>query len=77
MSYRRAWQLVDALNNSFKEPVVITAIGGKRGGGTVVTELGKQLVAQFRAMESKSSAVIADDIRLFSASLRHPRSERK
>ena len=37
MSYRRAWQLVEALNKSFKEPVVLTAVGGKRGGGAVVT----------------------------------------
>ena len=33
MSYRRAWQLVEALNTAFREPVVATAIGGRRGGG--------------------------------------------
>src|SRR5258708_34485682 len=33
MSYRRAWQLVEALNHDFREPVVTTAIGGTRGGG--------------------------------------------
>ena len=31
MSYRRAWQLVEAINLSFKQPVVVTATGGKRG----------------------------------------------
>src|SRR5258708_2803736 len=36
MSYRRAWQLVEALNHDFREPVVTTAIGGtprRRGRG--------------------------------------------
>jgi molybdate transport system regulatory protein len=33
MSYRRAWQLVEALNKAYREPVIATAIGGRRGGG--------------------------------------------
>jgi molybdate transport system regulatory protein len=62
MSYRRAWQLVEALNESFAEPVVVTAIGGKRGGGAKVTDFGLELVRRFRAMESKASAAIAGDL---------------
>jgi molybdate transport system regulatory protein len=62
MSYRRAWQLVEALNESFAEPVVVTAIGGKRGGGAKVTDFGLDLVRRFRAMESKASAAIAADL---------------
>ena len=62
MSYRRAWQLVEALNESFAEPVVVTAIGGKRGGGAKVTVFGQELVRRFRAMESKASAAIAGDL---------------
>jgi molybdate transport system regulatory protein len=65
MSYRRAWQLVEALNKDFREPVVITAIGGTRGGGARVTPFGKRLVAQFHAMEDKASAAIAADLRRF------------
>jgi molybdate transport system regulatory protein len=65
MSYRRAWQLVEALNQDFREPVIITAIGGTRGGGASVTPFGKRLVAQYRAMEDKASAAIAADLRRF------------
>ncbi len=72
MSYRRAWQLVEAINASFTEPVVLTAIGGKRGGGASVTDFGRQLVAQFHAMEDKASAAIADDIARLSQQLRKP-----
>lgn len=65
MSYRRAWQLVEALNKDFREPVIITAIGGTRGGGARVTPFGKRLVAVFRGMEDKASAAIAADLRRF------------
>lgn len=65
MSYRRAWQLVEALNSDYRQPVVSTAIGGTRGGGARVTPFGRRLVAEFRAMEEKASAAIAADLRRF------------
>jgi molybdate transport system regulatory protein len=74
MSYRRAWQLVESLNESFREPVVSTAIGGSRGGGARVTPFGARLVSRFRAMEHKASAAIAGDLRRFAVSLRKPRA---
>jgi len=73
MSYRRAWQLVESLNKTFREPIVATAIGGTRGGGARVTVFGKRLVKRFRAMEGKASAAIIADVRNFSASLRKSR----
>ena len=77
MSYRRAWQLVEALNKSFTEPVVLTAVGGKRGGGAVVTDFGKRLVKQYHGMEAKASAAIAPDLEEFSTYLRKPAAKRK
>ena len=77
MSYRRAWQLVEALNRSFREPVVTTAVGGKRGGGAVVTDFGKELVESYHAMEAKASAAIAADLEAFSAHLRKPAAKRR
>lgn len=77
MSYRRAWQLVESLNRSFNEPVVLTAIGGRRGGGAVVTDFGKRLVAAYHGMEEKASTAIAADLREFSAHLRKPSGRAK
>ena len=77
MSYRRAWQLVEALNRSFNRPVVTTAVGGKRGGGAVVTEFGKRLIADYHAMEAKASAAIASDLESFNANLRKVPAKRK
>jgi molybdate transport system regulatory protein len=77
MSYRRAWQLVEALNSDYREPVVTTSVGGERGGGARVTPFGLRLVERFRAMESKASAAIAADLKRFAADLRQkPRRSR-
>ena len=70
MSYRRAWQLVEAINSSFGRPVVITAVGGKRGGGASVTEFGRDIVAHYQDMENKASAAIQADLKQFSRRLR-------
>ena len=65
MSYRRAWQLVEALNRSFAEPVVVTEIGGRQGGGTTVTAFGRAVVAEFHAMEERASLAIAADLKRY------------
>jgi molybdate transport system regulatory protein len=70
MSYRRAWQLVEALNRDFREPVVATAVGGRRGGGARVTPFGERLLGEFRAMEAKASTAIAADLQRFNRHLR-------
>lgn len=70
MSYRRAWQLVEALNRDFRHAVVTTAVGGSRGGGAEVTPFGRRLVRAFRAMEDKASAAIAGDLKRFHRHLR-------
>ena len=77
MSYRRAWLLVEELNASFNRPVVLTAVGGKRGGGAVVTDFGKRLVKTYHGMEAKASAAIAPDLEEFTTHLRKPAGRRK
>jgi molybdate transport system regulatory protein len=70
MSYRRAWQLVEALNASFVHPVVTTEVGGRRGGGALVTPFGRALVRRYRIMEEKASTAIAQDLQEITRSLR-------
>jgi molybdate transport system regulatory protein len=50
-SYRRAWMLIDAMNRSWPRPLVHTATGGKRGGGTRLTELGREILASYRDLQ--------------------------
>lgn len=47
MSYKKAWSLIDAVNKRAEKPVISTAIGGKKGGGTSLTEYGISLVQTF------------------------------
>lgn len=61
MSYKRAWDLVDAMNKSFREPLVATATGGSHGGGARVTPFGLDVLTLYRAMEAKASQSIAQD----------------
>lgn len=56
MSYRRAWLLVDSLNRALGAPVVTTRQGGASGGGARVTELGRELIARYRALETETAA---------------------
>ncbi|TAK47241.1 MAG: LysR family transcriptional regulator [Xanthobacteraceae bacterium] len=53
MSYRRAWLLVDAMNQMFDEPIVIATTGGPHGGGAEVTDFGRRLVATYRTLEKR------------------------
>lgn len=55
MSYKRAWDLVDALNKLAGTPVVDASPGGYRGGGAVLTDAGRSLVADYRAIERAAS----------------------
>src|SRR5690349_22319586 len=56
MSYRRAWLLVAALNQMFREPVVATKLGGKAGGGAALTPFGREVTRLYRALEAAAQA---------------------
>ena len=58
MSYRRAWLLVDELNRTFREPVAVTAQGGRSGGGAHLTPFGKRLVSGYRRMETEAMKAV-------------------
>ena len=65
MSYRRAWLLVDTMNQAFKSPVVVTLTGGKAGGGAAVTAFGKEVLRRYNAMELKARASVVNELRNF------------
>lgn len=51
MSYKAAWDAVDAMNDLAREPLVERVTGGRGGGGTRLTERGQRLVDNFRIIE--------------------------
>jgi molybdate transport system regulatory protein len=60
LSYKAAWDAVDAMNNRAEAPLVTTAIGGSGGGGTALTPYGEKVLALVRRIE----ADYADTLRL-------------
>ncbi|HET9160360.1 MAG TPA: TOBE domain-containing protein [Caulobacteraceae bacterium] len=53
LSYRAAWDAVQALNNLFDEPLIEAAPGGAHGGAALVTARGRRLAQAYRKMESR------------------------
>ncbi|MEZ5527886.1 MAG: LysR family transcriptional regulator [Gammaproteobacteria bacterium] len=50
MSYRRAWLLVETMNSCFQHPLVVTATGGRAGGGAHLTPEGEKVLEGYTAM---------------------------
>jgi len=53
MSYRRAWQLLESVNGSFRERAVLTAKGGRGGGGARLTPFGRLLIRAYRDFDAE------------------------
>jgi molybdate transport system regulatory protein len=53
LSYKAAWDAVDAMNNVAEETLVQRSVGGRHGGGTQLTDYGRRLVAMYRAVEQE------------------------
>ncbi len=53
MSYKSAWEAVDAMNALSPEPIVYRETGGKDGGGTTVTDYGVTLLKNYGLMKEE------------------------
>jgi molybdate transport system regulatory protein len=62
MSYRHAWLLLQAVEDTFGAPVLTTATGGAKGGGAKLTELGKTVIARYRAIEAQAARATSSDL---------------
>jgi molybdate transport system regulatory protein len=73
MSYRRAWLLVNDMNQCFREPVVTAQPGGSQGGGAALTAFGQKVVQKYRAIETQATAAAKPQLHDLAASLRAAR----
>ncbi|HEY0289272.1 MAG TPA: TOBE domain-containing protein [Pseudomonas sp.] len=51
LSYKAAWDAIDAMNNMAAQPLVVRVTGGRQGGGTQLTDYGRSIAAMYRALE--------------------------
>ena len=63
MSYKRAWQLIEALNTTFRRPLVESVAGGTQGGGSRLTPTGKRVLVLYRELCAQSEAAGERELR--------------
>jgi molybdate transport system regulatory protein len=59
VSYKAAWDAVDAINNLAPAPVVTTATGGRGGGGARLTDEGRRLITAYRTIAGEYQRFLA------------------
>jgi molybdate transport system regulatory protein len=59
ISYKGAWEAIEALNNLSDAPVVERSVGGSGGGGTRLTAHGEKVLALLRGMDSEFQGFLA------------------
>lgn len=53
ISYKTAWDAVSTINNLSEKPLFLRMTGGKSGGGTTLTEHGKEIIRQYRIIQEQ------------------------
>src|SRR5229473_7844753 len=74
MSYRRAWLLVEEINDGLREPAVTAETGGRRGGGAALTAVGERVVGLYRTIESQARSAAGGEFRAIRKLVRPERS---
>ncbi|MCQ4250073.1 TOBE domain-containing protein [Pseudomonas stutzeri] len=59
LSYKAAWDAVDAMNNLSERPLVSRAAGGTGGGGTQLTEFGREMLHVWQRMQHEYERFLA------------------
>jgi len=70
MSYRRAWELVDVMNKSFDQPLIVSSPGGQNGGGAQVTEFGRSILKNYRNIIIKAHLAVEAELAQITAHLK-------
>jgi molybdate transport system regulatory protein len=62
MTYKQAWHLVDEVNRVCRRAAVERRIGGKNGGGAILTPFGHSLVARYRQIERSAESAAQKEL---------------
>jgi len=58
LTYKAAWDGLDAITNLFGKPLLVTRAGGRSGGGTSLTPTGVRVIEAFRRLEAEMARVL-------------------
>ena len=73
MSYKHAWDLVEEMRQTFGRAVVAGQSGGKNGGSTELTPLGRSLIERYRRIEKAAADATREDLLVLRSEVHKPR----
>ena len=76
MSYRRAWLLVEQINDSLQQPAFTAATGGRQGGGAALTRSGERVIELYRSIEDIARSSAKQEFRAVGKLVRKGRAAR-
>ncbi|MBL4587164.1 MAG: LysR family transcriptional regulator [Flavobacteriales bacterium] len=63
MSYKKAWEAIDAMNTLSDKPLVKRTTGGSGGGGTEVTEAGKKAISVYENINQRCNDFLDEELK--------------
>ena len=60
ISYKTAWDTMDAINNLSDKPLFVRMAGGKSGGGTRLTDEGREVIRKYRIVLEEHEKFLAN-----------------
>jgi N-terminal domain of molybdenum-binding protein len=62
MSYKRTWDLVNRMNQDYREPLIQTSTGGQHGGGAMLTPMGEKVLELYERVMANTTKAIAKEV---------------
>lgn len=58
ISYQHAWTMINEMNSSAPEPLVIKQRGGKHGGSAETTAYGKKIINEYQMIQNEVNKIV-------------------
>ena len=58
MSYKKAWEMIATVNKQAVRPLVLLKVGGEKGGGSVITDEARELIAYHAQLRERFLAFL-------------------
>lgn len=65
MSYSKAWSIINMIENSLEVKLLSKKIGGSEGGGSELTEQGREILTKYSKLESEIDQTLQDIFQIF------------